>query len=150
MLSVLSDTDCLFPRLSGIPPLQERLAAHYSVGGVLLALPSPVAKRTDHKLRWPESSRLPKRVRDAKERFMQCLDDFRATTSNREDLLLDVLPFLHTIDQLSAKVKNNLQILCGFPLRGRVTVEEPMEDLKLEEVVIAHSGGWLIDDDIED
>src|SRR5271170_5660201 len=67
--TTLSDSDFLFPTLSTASPVQERLAAYYTVGKVLLCLPSPVAKRSDFTMRWPESSRLPKKIRDARDKL---------------------------------------------------------------------------------
>ena len=131
--------------------IQEHLSAYYAIGAVLLALPSPVAKRTDYKMRWPESARLIKATRNAKERFMQCLEECGVTTSKREDLLLDVLPFVGLVDkQLSTKVKGDITSLCAFQVKGRMSLKEPMEGVKEKVEVKLHRGGWLEDDDIED
>jgi hypothetical protein len=151
--SVLSDTDFLFPTISTTSPIQDRLASYYTIGGVLLTLPSPVAKRTDHTMRWAESIRLPKRTRETRERFNELFDICEVTSSKREDLLLDVLPFWRKIDRnLSLKVRRNIQLLCDFPLRGKMIIDEPElpEGEEEKEVVKSHTGGWLIEDDIED
>jgi len=107
-------------------------------------------------MKWPEAMRIPKRIRERWERFQTCVegvDDFRGM--RREDLLLDVLPFWMVIDKrLNSKMKRGLQYTCRFPLRGRmIPVEMAGEDEEQEKNVEAekvHSGGWLIDDDIED
>ena len=131
--------------------LQERLAAYYTIGGVLLALPSPVAKRSDYTMRWAESIRLPKRTRETRERLDRLIDVCQVTSSKREDLLLDVLPLWRTIDKtLNSKMRRNLQRVCDFPLRGKMMVDEAESDRDAEGPVKSHTGGWLIDDDIED
>src|SRR5204862_6021781 len=139
------------PTISTPSSVQERLAAYYTIGGVLLALPSPVAKRSDYTMRWAESIRLPKRTREIRERLDRFIDVCQVTTSKREDLLLDVLPFWRTIDKtLNLKTRRNLQYLCGFPLRGKMMVDEVESDGDIEIPVKSHTGGWLIEDDIED
>lgn len=74
----------------------------------------------------------------------------KMTNGKREDLLLDVFPMWRRIDRrLSMDRKWLLQALCDFPLRGRHFVEEvEVEDDDVP--VTTHSGGWLLDDDIED
>lgn len=75
---------------------------------------------------------------------------YKVTSSKREDLLLDVLPLSRIIDKnLNATMRGNLRGLCDFPLRGRIIIEEP-EVEEEKEPVKSHTGGWLIDDDIED
>jgi hypothetical protein len=148
--SVLSDTDFLFPTISASSPVQERLASYYTVGGVLAALPSPVAKRTEHAMRWSESTRLPQKTREARDKFDQLIDLCQLTSSTKEELLLDILPLWRMIDKnLSSKVRRNLQQLCDFPLRGKMIIDEPESDV--EQVPLqTQTGGWLIEDDIED
>jgi hypothetical protein len=149
--SVLSDTDFLFPTVSTQSSVQERLAAYYTIGGVLLALPSPVAKRSDYTMRWAESIRLPKRIRESKEGLGQLSDACKTITSKREDLLLDVLPLWRIIDRtLNSRTRKNLQKLCDFPLRGRMIIDEMDSDEQSKVPQKSHTGGWLIDDDIED
>ena len=152
MSSLLSDTDFLFPVLPGTSPAQERLAAYCTVAGVLLALPSPVAKRSDHTMRWPEAARIPRRTRALREKFER-LCEITGLGGKREDLLLDVFPFWRRIDRrLGMKEKWLLQGLCEFPLRGRhVAMEDvEMEDGEVPLGLAGHSSGWLLDDDIED
>lgn len=149
VFSLLSDTDFLFPALSGTSPTQERLAAYYTVGGVLLNLPSPVAKRTDHSMRWPESMRIPRRMREKTEKFERLCEI--AEGGKREDLLLDVFPLWRRIDgRLGMKTKWLLQGLVDFPLRGKKFVEDVEMDDDDVAVVTTHVGGWLLNDDIED
>jgi hypothetical protein len=101
-------------------------------------------------MRWPESIRLPKRTREVRERFDWIIDTCEMTTSKREDLLLDLLPMWRTIDKnLTSKLRRNLRQLCGFPLRGKMIIDEPESDVEVQPVK-SHTGGWLIDDDIED
>jgi hypothetical protein len=148
--SVLSDTDFLFPTISTPSSVQERLAAYYNIGGVLLALPSPVAKRSDYTMRWAESIRLSKRTRDTRERLDQLISVCQVTTSKREELLLEVLPFWGVIDRtMNSRTKKNLQKLCDFPLRGKMIIDEIESDGQVEVPGKSHTGGWLIDDDIE-
>ena len=148
--TTLSDSDFLFPTLSTASPVQEQLAAYYSVGKVLLCLPSPVAKRSDFTMRWPESNRLPKKIRDARDKFHGVLNVLDVWTSKREDMLLDVLPLSWKIEKkMDLKMIRSLQQLCQFPLKGKMLVEEP----EVEEEVTVVKGvtkGWLSDDDIED
>ena len=148
--SVLSDTDFLFPTIFNPSSVQERLAAYYTIGGVLLALPSPVAKRSDYTMRWAESIRLPKRTRESRERLDQLIDVCQVTTSKREDLLLDVFPLWRVIDRtMNSRTRRNLRKLCEFPLRGKMIVDD-VESEGVEVAGKSHTGGWLIDDDIED
>ena len=117
------------PPYSTQSSVQERLAAYYTIGGVLLALPSPVAKRSDHTMRWAESIRLPKRTRESREGLSQLSDACQITTSKREDLLLDVLPLWRIIDRtLNSRTRRNLQKLCDFPLRGKMIIDEVESD----------------------
>lgn len=157
MSSVLSDTDFLFPTLSSISPVQERLASYYTIAGVLSSLPSPVSKRVDHTMKWAESIRLPKKIRDSKEIFNMLIDEYgeEVTTSKREDYLLDVLPFMLKVkdgrDLKKTGMRRNLKLLCGFPLRGRMIVDDEEMDEDGDLVTgKTFTGGWLIDDDIED
>jgi hypothetical protein len=124
--------------------------SYYTVGGVLLALPSPVPKRFDRTMRWPENSRLPGKIRATKEIFETCILECEIQTSNREDMLLDVLPLWRIIDgNISHKIRRNLKTLCDYPLRGKQSIVE--EAIVEEEVVEqGNKGGWLEDDDIED
>ena len=102
-------------------------------------------------MRWAESIRLPKRTRETRERLERLIDACQVTTSKREDLLLDVLPLWKTIDKtLNSKTRRNLQRVCDFPLRGKMMVDEVESDGDVEGPVKSHTGGWLIDDDIED
>jgi len=147
--TTLSDSDFLFPTLSTASPVQEQLAAYYTVGKVLLCLPSPVAKRSDFTMRWPESNRLPKKIRDARDTFHGLLDGVEVSTSKREDILLDVFPLWWKIEKkMDVRMRRNLHRLCQFPLRGKMLVEEP--DVEEEVVVKGVTKGWLSDDDIED
>jgi hypothetical protein len=104
---------------------------------------------------WAESSRLPKKIRESRERFEMCLSGMeegggKVTSSKREDTLLDVLPLLRRIDKsLRGKMKRNLDVLCAFPLWGR-GAQIVIEEENVEIPVKVHGGGWLEDDDIED
>jgi hypothetical protein len=148
--TTLSDSDFLFPTLSTASPIQERFAAYYTVGKVLLCLPSPVAKRTDFTMRWPESNRLPKKTRDAREKLWAVLNLCDISTSKREDMLLDVLPLLGKIDSnLGLKMRRPLQSLCTFPLGGKMVIDEPDAEGPVPTAKGAVKG-WLSDDDIED
>jgi hypothetical protein len=65
-------------------------------------------------------------------------------------MLSDILPYTRIIGKAGdARMKRELSSLCGFTLRGRVVMEEVVEE---EEVAAVKSGtgGWLEDDDIED
>jgi len=100
-------------------------------------------------MRWAESTRLPRKIRDQKERFERIrrdCGDIGISAGKREDLLLDVFPLAGRMGHHGRK--KDLQILCGFPLRGKVEVMEE-EDVEIVEVE-QHTGGWLEDDDIED
>jgi len=149
--TTLSDTDFLFPTLSTASPVQEQLAAYYTVGKVLLCLPSPVAKRLEFTaMRWPESNRLPKKIRDARDKFHGVLNMLDVSTSKREDMLLDVLPLSWKIEKkMDVRMRRNLRQLCQFPLKGKMLVEEHEGE---EEVTVVKgvTKGWLSDDDIED
>ena len=106
-------------------------------------------------MKWPESTRIPKKIRERWDRFQTCVEGVNEFKGMKmEDLLLDVLPFWMVIDKgLSLKMKRGLQYICDFPLRGRrITVEMAVEDEEQAKVETekVHSGGWLIDDDIED
>jgi|SRR5579862_3000438 len=148
--SALSDTDFLFPQLYNTSPIQDRLASYYTVGRVLISLPSPVPKRFDRTMRWPESVRLPTKVRASLEILEQCIRECDVRTSKKEDFLLDVLPLWRIIDgNLTLRTKRNLKELCEYPLRGK---QVSTKEAQVEEEVIeqGHTGGWLEDDDIED
>ena len=101
-------------------------------------------------MRWPESNRLPKSIRDMREKFNGVLGAFDMSTSKREDILLDVLPLSRKIvTNMNIDLRRNLHTLCEFPLRGKMVAEEP----EVEEEVPVIKGpakGWLSDDDIED
>lgn len=148
--SVISDTDFLFPKISTSSPVQERLASYYIVGGVLATLPSPVAKGTDYTMRWAESNRLPQKTRDKMDKFNGLIYLCQVTASKKENLLLDVFPLWRIIDKnLNPKVRRNLQQLCEFPPTGKVTIDEPESDDR-QVPIKTQTGGWLIDDEIED
>jgi hypothetical protein len=148
--SVLSDTDILSPKLTSISPVQERLSAYYTIGGVLLSLPSPIPKRHNYIMKWPESHRLIKRTRDNNERFNNCIQTREIMASKRDDLLLDLFPYWRTLDRrLKVNVRRNLQMLCDFPLRGKMIVEESddvVQELEKRDIGVKQS---LIDE-IED
>jgi hypothetical protein len=148
--TTLSDSDFLLPTFSNPSSTQEKWATYATISGVLLGLPSPVAKRTEHMMRWAESSRLPRKIRDQRERFERVrigIGDIGMSAGKREDLLLDVFPLAGRIGHKGRK--KDLEILCGFPLRGRTVELLEEEDVEVVEVK-KHTGGWLEDDDIED
>jgi len=47
-------------------------------------------------------------------------------------------------------MRRSLQKLCEFPLRGKMIIDEIESDREVEGAGKSHTGGWLIDDDIED
>ena len=109
-----------------------------------------MAKRADFTMKWPESSRLPTKIRESRERLERCVKRWEGPSGRREDILLDILPYARIIGKAGdAGMKREISLLCGFPLRGRVVMEEVVEE---EEVAVGKSGtgGWLEDDDIED
>jgi hypothetical protein len=110
-----------------------------------------VAKRLEFTaMRWPESNRLPKKIRDARDKFHGVLNMLEVSTSKREDMLLDVLPLSWKIEKkMDVRMRRNLRQLCLFPLKGKMLVEE---DEGEEEVTVVKgvTKGWLSDDDIED
>ena len=101
-------------------------------------------------MRWPEDTRLPRKIRVSRELFESCIRECEVLTSKREDMILDVLPLWGKIERnLSVKVKRNLRELCGYPLRGKhIQIEPPITEDEVVEKV--QTGGWLEDDDIED
>jgi hypothetical protein len=148
--SVLSDTDFLFPNFATPSPVQERLASYYTVAGVLLGLPSPVAKRKDHTIRFAEDIRLPTKIRESRELFERCVATTGVSIRKREDLLLDVFPYWRVIDgNLSSKIKAALHELCDYPVRGRLKSKRKVV-LEPEQGEEMYTGGWLPEDDIED
>jgi hypothetical protein len=115
-----------------------------------MGLPSPAAKRTDYTMKWPESARLPQRIRESRERLERCVKGWESRSGRREDMLSDILPYTRIIGKASdARMKRELSLLCGFTLRGRAVMEEVVEE---EAIAVQKSGtgGWLEDDDIED
>jgi hypothetical protein len=101
-------------------------------------------------MKWPESARLPAKIRESRERLERCVQGWEGRSGSREDMLFDILPYAKAIGKAGdARMKRELSSLCGFTLRGRVVMEEVMEG---EEVAVGKSGtgGWLEDDDIED
>jgi len=102
-------------------------------------------------MRWPESSRLPKKIREAREKFSGMLFALEGSTSKREDMLLDVFPLWSKIERkMDVKIKRNLQHLCQFPLRGRMAEDEVEVAEEVLPQVKGVAKGWLSDDDIED
>jgi len=98
-------------------------------------------------MKWAESARLPRKIRETKESFEKCIRGCEVTSSKREDLLLDVLPCMSVVGQTDPKMKKDLHKLCRFPLRGRVI---EMEDEMQVEIPTKQQTSWLEDDDIED
>jgi hypothetical protein len=78
-------------------------------------------------MKWPESHRLTKKTRENKERFDKCIQsyDTAVISSKREDLLLDLFPYLRSLDRrLKINLRRNLQVLCDFPLKSKMIIEE--------------------------
>jgi hypothetical protein len=149
--SIVSDSDLLTPKFSSMSSMQEYLAAYCTVSGVLMGLPSPVAKRPHPAIRFPESARLSKKIRDSQTKFSRFMG-LAHGSSSREAMLLDVLPMWRVIGgDLDSNDKRELRELCEFPLRGRRVVEDmDVEITKHDMHSKSHHGGWLEEDDIED
>jgi hypothetical protein len=101
-------------------------------------------------MKWPETARLPKKIRESRERLDRCVNVWEGRSGRREDMLLDILPYARIIGKVGdTRMKRDLSILCGFTLRGRSIIDEPMEE-ETGPAKGSNKGGWLEDDDIED
>jgi len=139
-----------------------------------MGMPSPVIReKKDNMMRWPETARLPRKVREMRERVDHVLRGMNRGVGEwdsgtgfsrgvefrgkRDEMVLEFLPFWGVIGLVEGKFRRDLKEICRFPLWGRAKEDRNDGDMDgdgdfvgIESVTRKDEMNWLAEDDIED